>query len=124
MISAMQHMQAFHQQGRGWADIAYHFIMFQPRGRMQVAEIWAGRPTNVVPAAQEGHNTNTFAVCIVQMDPEPLKENTEWRCGRLIRRYKNVRRVRGHYEVFGTECPGRVIRARLDRIAKIAGKHR
>lgn len=123
-IACLQQMQAFHQQTRGWADIAYHYIVFQPYGALNRARVFAGRPTNVVPAAQMNHNMRTLAVCIVQMDPEPLKQNTEWRVGRLIRRFDSVKHVRGHYEVFGTECPGTKIKPHLDNIAKIAGKSR
>jgi hypothetical protein len=123
-VATMQQLQNFHMDGRGWADIAYHFVVFQPRGKLKRAVIFAGRPLNVVPAAQEGHNTNTVAICIVQADPERLATNTVWRVGRLARRIRSARRLRGHYEVVKTECPGALIRATLPRIAKIAGKTR
>src|SRR5690349_1161673 len=70
--SAMRQMQDFHQNGRGWADIAYHFVVFQPYGLLKRARVYQGRPLDVVPAAQEGHNTGTCAICIVQADPEKL----------------------------------------------------
>lgn len=124
MVATMQQFQNFHMDGRGWADIGYHYVVFQPRGRFKRAVVFAGRPTNVVPAAQEGHNTNTVAICIVQADPERLARNTVWRVGRLARRIKSARRLRGHYEVVQTDCPGKVIRGRLDDIARIAGLRR
>lgn len=122
--AVLRAMQNFHMDTRGWSDIAYHYIVFQPYGRLSVATIYEGRPLHVVPAAQMNHNTGTVAICIVQNDPEPLKLNTRWRVGRLIRHMPQVRRVRGHYEVFSTECPGAQIRAQLDQIARIAGKAR
>jgi hypothetical protein len=122
--SAMRAMQRFHQDDRGWADIAYHYVVFQPYGTMRRARIYEGRPLSVVPAAQLGHNVGTCAICIVQADPERLKLNTRWRVGRLARRIESPRRLRGHYEVSPTECPGAVIRAQLGTIARIAGLSR
>lgn len=123
-VACLQQMQAFHQNGRGWADIAYHYIVFQPYGALTRARIFEGRPLSVVPAAQEGHNTNTCAVCIVQADPEKLKPNTLWRVGRLARRIKSASRLRGHREVVQTGCPGDVIYPKLGQIARVAGLKR
>jgi N-acetylmuramoyl-L-alanine amidase len=122
--SLLRQMQDFHQQTRGWADIAYHYIVFQPYGMLTRATIYEGRPLHTVPAAQEGHNTGTCAICVVQADPEAAKWNTVWRVGRLALRIKSAKRVRGHYEVSQTSCPGSAIRRHLDRIARIARKSR
>lgn len=123
-VACLKAMQDFHQNGRGWADIAYHYIVFQPYGKLTRAAIYEGRPLDVVPAAQEGHNSGTCAICIVQADPEQIKVNTIWRVGRLARRIKSATRLRGHREVVQTGCPGDVIYPKLGAIAKIAGKKR
>ena len=123
-IECLRQMQRFHQETRGWADIAYHYIVFQPYGRLKRATVYQGRPLEVVPAAQEGHNSGTCAICIVQADPEAIKWNTIWRAGRLARRVKSAKRLRGHYEVVQTDCPGQALRAQLKTIARIAGKSR
>jgi hypothetical protein len=58
---AMQGLQDFHMDGRGWSDIAYNYLVFNgPRPRA-----FYGRGARVVPAAQANHNTNTIAVCVV-----------------------------------------------------------
>lgn len=123
-VAIVQQEQAFHMDTRGWSDIGYHFVIVPNAAPLGRAFVFAGRALTVVPAAQLGHNENTAAICIVQMDPEPLRDNTRWRAGRLARRIRSARRLRGHYEVTQTECPGAVIRAQLDRIAAIAGKQR
>lgn len=116
-------LQDFHMRVRGWADIAYHYVLVQNarHDRGGLAWVFEGRPLSVVPAAQLNHNQGTAAICIAQKDPEPLHENTRWRAGRLARHIDSAHVLRGHYEVTGTECPGAVIRPQLAAIAHIAG---
>lgn len=117
-------IQAYHMDTKGWADIGYHFVVVQNARLLGRAWVFAGRDLTTVPAAQLNHNYGTVAICVHQLDPEPLRQNTRWRVGRLARRIREATRLRGHYEVFATECPGTVIRAQLDTIARIAGKSR
>lgn len=56
--------------GRGWADIGYHFVIDQ-QGR-----ILKGRGLEVTPAAQYGNNTATIAICIHGLTFRPT-----WRVG-------------------------------------------
>lgn len=120
----VREIQNFHMDQRGWSDIGYHFVIVPNSNPLGRAWIFAGRELTTVPAAQLGHNFGTAAICIVQADPEPLARNTRWRCGRLARRIPQAPRLRGHYEVTATTCPGTVIRAQLGAIARIAGKTR
>lgn len=117
-------IQAFHMDTKGWSDIGYHYVVVQNRNPLGRAWIFAGRDLTTVPAAQLNHNFGTVAICVHQLDPEPLRQNTRWRVGRLARRIRQASVLRGHYEVFATECPGTVIRAQLAAIARIAGLRR
>jgi hypothetical protein len=104
-IRTMQGMQDFHMDERGWSDIAYHYVVFQPYGNLNHARIFVARSILAVPAAQLGHNTNTEAVCVVSRTGEPIKRATKdaliWLYGR-----SHATRARGHFEVVDTECPG------------------
>ncbi len=51
--------QSYHQ-GKGWSDIGYH-VLVDGLGRL-----YQGRPVSAVPAAVEGHNTGSVAVCFMQ----------------------------------------------------------
>lgn len=100
----MRDTQRFHMDTRGWSDFAYNYAIF-PSGR-----IYAGRTFQYVPAAQEGHNTNTVAVCCVIGAPdqipapmrETLREFVRWAEDYAHRELK----VRGHRDVGQTTCPG------------------
>lgn len=100
----MRATQDFHMDERGWADFAYSFAVF-PSGR-----IYRGRGINWVPAAQENHNTNTVAVCVLVGPGQPIPEEirrslralrvyVEDRCGRSLT-------MRPHSAVVSTTCPG------------------
>jgi len=102
---------------RGWSDFAYNYVVFRS-GR-----IYAGRTFKVVPAAQEGHNTNTVAVCCVigatdsisSAMKETLREVVRW-----AEKYAGHElRVRAHRDVGSTTCPGPKLAAfvpSLDRV--------
>jgi hypothetical protein len=47
---------------RGFNDIGYHFVITK-NGNIEL-----GRDINIIPAAQEGHNTNSIAVCLTGND--------------------------------------------------------
>src|SRR5690554_791665 len=53
----MRHLQRFHQDGRGWADIGYSFVIM-PSGR-----VYEGRGFAVVGAHTEGHNSTAHGIC-------------------------------------------------------------
>jgi N-acetylmuramoyl-L-alanine amidase len=54
-----QSWQSYHM-GKGWTDIAYQFGV-DGRGRL-----YEGRPPWAVPAAVEGHNTNSIGIVFMQ----------------------------------------------------------
>lgn len=108
---AIQNIQAFHMNTRGWDDIAYSYLVInasRPR-------VFYGRGARVVPAAQAGHNTGTIAVCVVMRDGERLGWRTKLQLRRLIWHLRrNVTRrntpVRPHSAVTETSCPGDQLR--------------
>ena len=121
----MREIQRFHMDERGWSDIGYHFIIFQFLGKKDVRvepRVFQARPVKFVPAAQQGHNTGTLAICVVGNGVrENLYDATDEMVAALIKRYPSVKTLGGHGDVFGTECPGREFRKSIPRIAKLAG---
>lgn len=115
-------IQDFHMDGRGWSDIAYHFLVFQPFGKLRRARIFQGRRVTAVPAAQAGHNTGTLAICVVAGPGRKLRRNTRYQIEQILRAHPSVRVVGGHRDVVATDCPGDEIYGQIPRIARAAGK--
>ena len=108
-------IQKFHQDGRGWNDIGYHFVIDL------AGNIYQGRPETVIGAHVGGANTGNIGVCILGCYHPP---ETNWSCfdvmtkdteNALIYLYSwiadsynidpNV--LLGHRDYFGTtSCPG------------------
>lgn len=111
--------QAYHQQNRGWDDIAYTF------GVDALGRLYEGRPVRVVPAAVGGHNTATVAFCFLQDGDRYGLTRLQRRTLRLLfergvpgRGVPPLRTldVRGHQEFDGhttNSCPGRKIMRHL-----------
>ncbi len=58
-VAEMQFIQDFHQNGRGWIDIAYHFLI-DPAGN-----IFEGRPIKVLGAHVKNRNTANIGISIM-----------------------------------------------------------
>lgn len=116
----MRGIQSFHMDDpdRHWSDIAYHYVIFQPYGRLRRARIFEGRALSAVPAAQLNHNTNTQAVCVISRTGEPIKGSTKAALKWLFKR-SPARAARGHFEVTQTECPGPELKAFLPELRKV-----
>lgn len=120
---AVKAIQDFHMDGRGWSDIAYHYIVFQDF-RGDGGRVFQGRDYHYVPAAQLNHNTNTLAICIYgDGRRDDMRPHTRYLIERLLKRFPNVSRVGGHRDVVSTECPGDKFYGSIPRIAKAAGIH-
>ena len=52
-------IQDFHQNGRGWNDIGYHFLIDR------AGNIYQGRPETVIGAHVGGENTGNIGVCLL-----------------------------------------------------------
>lgn len=110
---AIQNIQDFHMDGRGWSDVAYSYLVINTS--IGTPRVFTGRGARVVPAAQANHNTNTIAVCVVMRDSEKLAWRTKLQLRRLIwrlrRRVGRKVPVRPHSAVTQTSCPGNQLRA-------------
>ena len=60
----MRAIQGFHMDVRGYSDIGYAYVVFQPYGELERARVLLGRLLRWVPAAQAGHNTGTIPVSV------------------------------------------------------------
>ena len=120
----MRQIQAFHMDVRGWSDIAYHLVVFQPFGQIRKARVFEGRPWTHVPAAQERHNSGTLAICVVgDFGADRLKRNTRYAIERVLSAHTGARAVEvvgGHRDVGATTCPGPNLYRWLPRIADAA----
>jgi hypothetical protein len=119
----MRAIQNFHMgPERGWSDIGYHYVVFQPYGKLNRARIFEGRKAGFVPAAQLGHNTGTLAICIVgNLDHETIKPATREAIEQLLKIFPSVRTLGGHRDVTSTTCPGKHGYAAVPELAHSAG---
>jgi N-acetylmuramoyl-L-alanine amidase-like protein len=121
------HMRAIQRDhfDRGWSDIGYHFVLFQPFPPLRHARVFEGRDTHKVPAAQAGHNTGTLAIAVVgDFTTDTLQRNTRYAVELVLRMHPALETVGGHRDVTPTACPGDGIYRWLDRIADAAGVRR
>lgn len=109
-------IQDFHQRGRGWADVAYHFLI-DGSGR-----VWQGRPEGVLGAHVKDNNPGNIGVCVMgsfqkgrptkaQMDS--LVALLRW----LTQAYAIApSEIRGHKDQQSTRCPGARLYSQLPAV--------
>ena len=102
-------IQDFHQNGRGWNDIGYHFLVDR------AGNIYQGRPETVIGAHVGGANTGNIGVCLLGCyhPPETLysctQEITPESRGAIVRLFswisdtygQNPSLLLGHRDYFG-----------------------
>ncbi|MDD5208111.1 MAG: peptidoglycan recognition family protein [Elusimicrobiales bacterium] len=108
-VAEMQFIQDFHQNGRGWIDIAYHFLI-DPAGN-----IFEGRPIKVLGAHVKNRNTANIGISIMG-DYHPPKSNlftpasqdSFVAIGRYLRDTYEVpvSSFYAHRDIGDTTCPG------------------
>ncbi|MFA6317671.1 MAG: peptidoglycan recognition family protein [Elusimicrobiota bacterium] len=117
--SEMRLIQRYHQAGRGWNDIGYHFLI-DGAGRVH-----QGRPENAVGAHVLNMNTGNVGISFMgnyhppindQASPEQLKAAVA-----LIRWLQGAYGIPadglfGHRDLGKTDCPGDGLYARLPEI--------
>lgn len=127
--SMVRTLWSWHVTGNKWADIGYPVGMFQPFWRRQPVIVLM-RPLWAIPAAQGGHNSGTIPIVVFARDGERFLRRTEDAAVWFITKwlpahgYRDVQEVGGHRDVTPTSCPGDAIYARVDDIARRAGKRR
>ena len=86
---------------RGFSDIGYHFYVRKD------GTVERGRGIEITPAAQEGHNRNTIAICLGGLEAFTDEQFDTLRdlCGQIHAVLPGVT-FHGHCEVNpGKECP-------------------
>ena len=123
--AAVKSIQRFHQDGRGWSDIGYHFLVDMG------GNIYQGRPETVLGAHVGGANTGNIGVCILGCYHPPessipcydeMTYNSEQS---LIQLYAWIsdtygmepKILKGHRDYFGTtSCPGNNVWSKLPQL--------
>ncbi|MCX7648893.1 MAG: peptidoglycan recognition protein family protein, partial [Elusimicrobiales bacterium] len=105
----IQLIQEYHQQGRGWIDIGYHFLI-DPLGN-----IFEGRPILAVGAHVSKNNIDNIGISIMGNYHHPVNnEITDASLSSLINLVKyikdkyNIKKnfFYSHRELTPTDCPG------------------
>jgi hypothetical protein len=117
-------IQELHMDGRGFADVAYHFLIDSD------GAIYEGREINVRGAHVQGYNTGSVGVVLFGNfnETEPTREQIE-SLERLIdylRYTYEIRYLAGHKNYphqspDGTECPGDHLAPLLPAMARSLG---
>ena len=92
-------------QGRGWADIGYHFYIERD------GKTYHGRSLEKIPASQRGYNTGTIAICLdgAQHGTDDFTEKQMDAVKKLVhdidKAYEGKVSFHGHSEVSSKNCP-------------------
>ncbi|MFA6092793.1 MAG: peptidoglycan recognition family protein [Elusimicrobiota bacterium] len=116
-------MQRYHQKGRGWNDIGYHFIL-DGAGR-----VYRGRPVNVVGAHVRDNNEGNIGISLMGNFQQKRGKPTEQQLGALITLVRWLAREYGvppagifahRDEDPDTVCPGAALYKLMPAIRKAA----
>lgn len=95
-------IRKWHAQ-RGFTDVGYHWFI-KKDGTVQ-----AGRSVDQIPAAQQGHNTGTLAICLHGLDKlkftEAQFESLRALCREINTIHQGKVTFHGHCEVSSKTCP-------------------
>lgn len=118
-------IQRFHQQGRGWNDIGYHFLI-DGAGR-----IYQGRPETMYGAHVRSLNKGNVGISLMGRFHEPRSQNptpaqfdslvalSRW----LTRAYGiDPATIAGHRDLGRTACPGDTLYPRLPDLRRALGE--
>lgn len=119
-IDELQATQRFHQNGRGWIDMAYHYLI-DGGGR-----IWEGRPMAVVGAHVKEKNDGNVGISMMGDFSKGKKKPTVAQIASLTRltRWLSATyaipadRIKGHRDQEITECPGDALYIQLDELRR------
>jgi hypothetical protein len=115
-------LQAFHQEGRGWCDIGYHFLV-GPDGH-----VFEGRPLSVLGAHVKGMNQGNLGIALLGcFDSSGCDDPAEPRPAALSATRELIAtlnalgalspsRVAAHRNLAATLCPGDRVVARWDAL--------
>jgi len=132
-LDEVRFIQEFHQDGRGWDDIGYHYLV-DAEGR-----IFQGRPVGVQGAHVRGNNEGNVGIALLGYYHEPFEHavsTAQLAAVKTIGRWLGAElsiapdTYKGHRDQGATSCPGDNVYALLDvirdsfRTAPIAGLSR
>lgn len=114
-VAELQFIQDFHQNGRGWQDIGYHFLL-DDAGR-----IFQGVPEQFRGTHAGGNNTGNIGVCMLGNYHEPGVLPTAAQLDSVTALYAwlafqysvNIDSLFGHRDYNSTACPGDNVYIRL-----------
>ena len=105
----LRFIQDFHQNGRGWNDIAYHFLIDG------AGNIFQGRPETVVGSHTRDNNTGNIGIALLgnhhppKSDPATAAEQASVvAIGRYLAAAYGIApaSLKGHRDYNATDCPG------------------
>jgi hypothetical protein len=112
-------IQEFHQNGRGWNDIAYHFLVDG------AGNVFEGRPEGTLGAHTKNNNTGNLGIAMLGTHHPPkddpitrAKEDAVGALGRYaVEKYAiDPSLLKGHRDYKSTDCPGDLGYARLQAL--------
>ena len=110
-------IQELHMSIKGYADIAYHFVVDS------LGELYEGRVLNARGAHTGGHNTGTVGVVLMGnfnvVEPFTAQMKTLRRLIAYLRDAYYITHIAGHrdFQPDETECPGRYLEKQLPTLA-------
>lgn len=121
-LSTLLGIQETHRDGRGWADIGYHYVIGK------TGTVYEGRDIHVRGSHVEGYNTGSVGVCLMGnfMISTPADAQIGATIGlvRWLTRAFALTHLAGHSDFTFTECPGDNLFVYLDGMAVNAGLER
>ena len=107
----MRDLQRFHQDSRGYTDVAYQVVVF-PSGRA-----YEGRPLNFQGAHTLNRNSTSKAVCFDGNYEESTPTSKQIEAARLACHLLGKGKpIRPHSDAFPTGCPGVNVKAILGQL--------
>lgn len=124
----IRQIQREHMQGRGYADIGYHYLI-DPAGR-----IWEGRDPRWQGAHARGeHNQGNLGICVLgnfvrgsggQFPTEAQTRTLNQLLTQTMGKYGiPPGQVHTHRDFVVTECPGALLQAAVDRFVQGAARN-
>ncbi|MBI3553117.1 MAG: N-acetylmuramoyl-L-alanine amidase [Elusimicrobia bacterium] len=120
-IQEMRVIQDFHQTGRGWIDIGYHYLIDGSGG------IWEGRPVGVVGAHVKDKNDGNVGISLMGDFHAPKNERpsiAQVQSLVVVLKWLSAKytiapdRIKGHRDQNETSCPGDILYAMLPDIRR------
>ncbi|HUO06714.1 MAG TPA: peptidoglycan recognition family protein [Phycisphaerae bacterium] len=124
----LENIREFHSGGkttdRGWADIAYHFVIDR------AGRVWQARPLVYQGAHAKDHNAHNLGICLLgNFDVQMPAAAQLWSLATFIPFLRGLYgielgQVYTHRELRQTECPGKHLQGYMDRVRVKWGRER